>query len=141
MTKQADELAALRKRVEELEAKAKPAEEKKPFTPAPYEPIDWTARMSMPRSAIEAMVAAEPKGFMKGVVDDNRAPTGRPGMIPSTQQGGGSGPANVPGSGTGWAREIPLSNPPGVNYADKLMDEQDRRDRAELAQRLGVLKR
>jgi hypothetical protein len=37
MTKQTDEIAALRKRIEELEAKAKPPE---PFKPQPYEPID-----------------------------------------------------------------------------------------------------
>jgi hypothetical protein len=28
----------------------------------------------------------------------------------------------LPGSITGWEREIPLSNPPGTNYCDWLMD-------------------
>ena len=78
-----DEIAALKARVEELERANKPA---KPFVPQPHEPIDWTARMSMPPSALAAMVAAEPRGFMQGVVRDNRAPTGRPGMIPDSQQ-------------------------------------------------------
>jgi hypothetical protein len=95
--------------------------------------------MSMPRSALEAMIAAEPRGFMKGVVHDNRAPTGRPGMIPEQPSNvrPDSGPANT----SGWREASPLRPPPGVAQADKLMDEQDRRDRAELAQKLGALKR
>jgi hypothetical protein len=64
-------------------------------------------------------------------------PSGRPGMIPATPSADGSGPANVPGSGTGWQEPRPLGPPPGVALADKLMDEQDRRDRAELARKLG----
>jgi hypothetical protein len=128
-----DEIAELRKRIDELERKAKPPE---PFVPKPHERYDPTARMSMPPSALQEMVNAEPRGFMNGVVRDNRAPTGRPGMIPG-QQASLPGPANVPGSGTGWAAPIPLSNPPGVKQADLLMDEQDRRDRAELARKLG----
>jgi len=69
------------------------------------------------------------------------APTGpsSAGIVPSSQQ-----LSNVRGTnavrGTGWAREIPLSNPPGVALADKLMDEQDRRDRAELIERDARLK-
>jgi hypothetical protein len=104
MTDKKDELAALKARVEELERAAKPP---KPFVPKPYEPIDWTARMSMPPSALAAMVAAEPRGFMQGVVHDSHAPT-TPAMIPSSQPSGGGGPANVPGSGTGWAHETPI---------------------------------
>ena len=80
------------------------------------------------------MVNAEPKGFMAGVVRDNRgAPTGPTGAIPRST--GGGGPANVPGSGTGWAHETPIGPPPGVAQADRLMDAQDARDRAELSKR------
>jgi hypothetical protein len=123
-----DEIAALKARVEELERKNKPPE---PFVPKPYEPIDWTARMSMPRSAIEAMVAAEPRGFMSGVVHDNRAPT-TPAMIPREQV---SRPgANVPGGGTGWAHEVKIGPPPGIRYVDQQLDAQDQRDRQERIQ-------
>jgi hypothetical protein len=80
MTKAADEIAALKKRVAELEEKAKPPE---PFVPKPYEPIDWTRGMSMPRSAMEAMIAAEPRNFMRDVVQDNRGPSTPSGMIPN----------------------------------------------------------
>ena len=128
-----DEIAALRKRIEELEAKAKPP---KPFVPEPYQPIDWTARMSMPPSALAAMVAAVPDHVIRDIVRDNRAPTGPTGAIPNSQQSsGGGGSANVPGSGTGWAHETPLGPPPGVAQADRLMDAQDAKDRTELIER------
>jgi len=128
-----DEIAALKKKVEELEAKLSPP---KPFVPQPYEPIDWTARMSMPPSALAAMVAAVPDRVMRDIVRDNRAPTGPTGTIPSgSQQPTGGGAANVPGSGIGWAHEIPLSPPPGVQQSDKLVDAQDAGDRAELIKR------
>ena len=139
MRKQKDEIAALRKRIEELEAKAKPPEPEKPFVPQPYQRYDPTAGMCMPPSALAAMVAAVPDHVIREIaMRDNRAPTGRPGMIPTSQQStGGGGSANVPGSGTGWAHETPLGPPPGVAQADRLMDEADRRDRAELARKLG----
>jgi hypothetical protein len=73
MSKQTDEIAALRKRIEELEAKAKPPE---PFKPEPYQPIDWTARMTMPPSALAAMVNAVPDRLIKDIVRDNQAPRG-----------------------------------------------------------------
>ena len=130
-----EEMAALRKRIEELEAKAKPPA-KKEFVPQPYEPIDWTARMSMPRSALEAMIAAEPRGFMRDVaLRDARAPQS-PSTIPSTQQRADVRP--VAGDGSGWVAPTPLGPPPGVAQADRLMDAQDRRDRIELAHRIAA---
>jgi hypothetical protein len=64
-----EELAALKREVEELKAKLAPP---KPFTPEPFQRYDPTAGMSMPPSALAAMVNAEPRGFMAGVVRDNR---------------------------------------------------------------------
>jgi len=55
-------------------------------------------------------------------------------MIPNSPQPT-AGPANV--ARTGWQNPIPISPPPGVTQCDKLMDEQDRRDRIELARKLG----
>src|SRR5262249_50936405 len=101
----AEERAERKREVEELKAKVSPPE-KKPFVPEPWEPIDWTARMTMPPSALEEMVRAEPRGFMAGVVHDNRAPTGRPGMIPNSQQASDARP--VAGDGKGFAREMSL---------------------------------
>jgi hypothetical protein len=133
-----DELAALKKKVEELEAKVSPPESS--FVPmSDAEHRDWVHQMSERRMAM----ATPPSvirdwnvlddNLVKGVRDDARCPTSPSGMIPSSQPSGG--PANVPGSGTGWAHEIPLSPPPGVAQADRLMDAQDARDRAELIER------
>jgi hypothetical protein len=127
-----DELAALKARVAQLEAKAKPAE---PFKPDPnWQRYDPTARMSMPRSALQEMVNAVPDHMMRDIVHDNQAPTGpsSAGAIPSSQQ-----VSNVrAGGGTGWAREVPLSNPPGTHLVDALCIADDVRQRAELARKL-----
>jgi hypothetical protein len=57
-------------------------------------------------------------------------------MIPRSQHPtGGGGPANVPGSGTGWAHETPIGPPPGLRYVDAQLDAQDAKDRAELIER------
>jgi hypothetical protein len=116
-----EELAALKREVEELKAKLSPP---KPFVPEPYQRYDPTAGMCMPPSALRAMVEAVPANFMRDVVRDNRAPT-TPATIPSSRPTSDGGPANVPGSGTGWAHETPLSPPPGVAQADRLMAAQD----------------
>jgi hypothetical protein len=140
--KQAQEIAALRKEVEELKAAVapKPKSEFKEETDAEHfdrmhQMRERQANSWTPPNAIRDMVNAEPKGFMAGVLRDNRAPTGRPGMIPDSQQPSNARPAA--GGGSGWVAPTPLSNPPGVAQADRLMDEQDRRDRAELARKLG----
>ena len=91
----------------------------------------------MPPSALRAMVEAVPDRMLRDIVRDNRnAPTGPTGAIPRSQQvTGGGGPANVPGSGTGWGHSTPIGPPPGVAQADRLMDAQDQKDRAELVER------
>jgi hypothetical protein len=131
-----DELAALRKELNEVKAALAPA-------PAP---IDWEKRIAahqdevhrmregqanswMPPNAIREMVACEPKGFMHDVaLRDARAPQSG-GMIPNNQQVRSAGG----GKGTGWVDPVPLSNPPGVAQADRLMDAADKADRVELA--------
>jgi hypothetical protein len=141
-----DEIAALKARLAALEAKVSPPESDfVPMSDAEHRDMvhqmrERQASTWMPPSAVQEMVAAEPKGFMQGVVHDNRAPNS-PSTLPRTE---GVRPGNVAGSGTGWAREIPLSPPPGVAQADKLMDVQDAKDRhervVEEAQRLAMLK-
>jgi hypothetical protein len=131
--KQAKEIAALKAEVAALKAKVSPP--KSEFKPEPCQQFDPTARMTMPPSVLAEMVRAVPDRMLRDIVHDNRAPTGRPGMIPSSQQPTGVRGTNVAGSGTGWARETPLGPPPGVNYADRLMDHQDAKDRAELIER------
>ena len=130
--KRDEEFAELRKRVAALERAATPPE---PFKEVPYQKYDPTAGMCMPPSALRAMIAAEPRGFMAGVVRDNRgAPTGPTSAIPRSTDGGG-GSANAPGSGTGWAHETPIGPPPGLRYVDAQLDAQDAKDRSELIER------
>ena len=119
-----DELAELKARVAELEAKAKPPE---PFKPEPWTPYDPTARMSMPPSALREMVNAVPDNVIRDIaMRDNRAPTGRPGMIPGSQQP--TSPRPSAGDGSGWAREIPLGPSMHQRYVDAQFDAQDAKD-------------
>jgi len=81
------------------------------------------------------MARAVPTDMIRDIaLRDKRAPAGpsSAGIIPSSQQ-----MSNVRGTGgpVGWQHEIPLGPPPGVNYADRLMDVQDQRDRLELLER------
>ena len=116
-----DEIAALKARVEELERANKPPE----FKPEPYQRYDPTAGMSMPRSVMEEMARAVPDHVIKNIaLRDARAPTGRPGAIPASQQPASTSARNVAGSGTGWAHAVPLSA--------------DDRDRKSLAERCGL---
>jgi hypothetical protein len=88
----------------------------------PWEKIDWTARMSMPPSAIAEIVRAVPDSLVRAVVADNlRAQQARSASPP---------PAEPAQKGTGWVDPAPLKPPPGVGLCDRMMDQQDARDRA-----------
>jgi hypothetical protein len=126
-----DELAALKARVAELEAKAKPPE---PFTPEPFQRFDPTAGMSMPRSTMLEMARVVSDADMRDIA--------RHGTIPGPSAAGASGQTTkissspgLPGTTNGWRREIPLGPPPGVAACDAIMDAADARDRAELVER------
>jgi len=107
-----DELAKLKREVEELKAKLSPPKSE-PFVSEPFQRYDPTAGMSMPRSTMLEMAAAVPDHMLRDIaLRDTRAPTGpsAQGAIPSSQQvsnvrGGGG----VPGGGTGWAHSVPLT--------------------------------
>jgi hypothetical protein len=117
MTKQqADELAALKARIEELERANKPP---KPFTERPWQRHDPTANMTMPVSAMLEMARAVPTEMVRGIVRDNQGPQGpsSAGIVPSSQQLTSVRPA---GGGTGWQNPAPLSNPPGIRMVDAL---------------------
>ena len=150
MTKQTDEIAALRAEVEALKAaqpKPEPsAEERERATRAWIDEMHQMreGRMSFatPPSVIRDMAVLDDRLVKEIALRDARlSPTSRPGAIPNSQQpSGGGGAANVPGSGTGWGYSAPLGPPPGVAQADRLMDAQDAKDRAELVERDARLK-
>jgi hypothetical protein len=119
MTTKDDELDALKARIEELERKAEPA---KPFVPEPWTPIDRTAGMTMPRSALQEMVNAVPDHVLRGIVRDNQAPQGPSGqgVVPSSQQITGLHPGGGPADTSGWREAAPLGPPPGIQWVDAL---------------------
>jgi len=125
-----EELAKLRREVEELKTKLSPP---KPFEPLPPWHFDPTANMSMPRSVMQEMAAAVPDHMIRDIaMRDGRAPTGRPGVIPGSQQP--TSPRPSAGDGSGWAREIPLGPSPHQRYVDQQLDAADARDKAERIQ-------
>jgi hypothetical protein len=129
------ELDELKKRIEELEKAAKPLE---PFVPGPRFQFDPTANASMPASAMKAMIDAVPDRLMNELRSDALKPnpiTGGPNPQPQTR---------AVQRGSGWRDEVPISSPPGVALADRLVDHRDRIDKAELAIKLmkaGMLKK
>jgi hypothetical protein len=119
-------------RIAKLEAAAKPPE---PFVPMPMPRRDPTEGMSMDRETMREMVRAT-SGVMADLRADARTPNPVTEASSSTVRGTPAALSQPQQRGTGWRDEIPLSSPPGVAIADKLMDAQDRIDRAELAMRL-----
>jgi hypothetical protein len=76
------------------------------------------------------MAQAVDDATIRSLVNDFRR--GVPG--PSSLAGGPTIQSRRQGSG--WSEPVPLTNPPGVALADKLMDQQDRIDRVKRAREL-----
>jgi hypothetical protein len=123
MSNAKEEIAALRREVAELKSKVDPP--KSTFVPMTDE--EWFDRqhqikegrmaLATPPSAIEALVAGEPKGFMREVaMRDARAPSS-PRMIPTSQSAGGGGSGEGE-RGTGWVAPTPLGPQPGIFHVD-----------------------
>jgi hypothetical protein len=118
---------ALKDRLAKLEEQVNPPPRKQSYS-APY---DYTQGASMPASALKAMVDAIPSSVMRGIVADARKPnpvTGGPNPQPTNPQ-----PQQ---RGSGWRDEVPISSPPGIELCDRLVDVQDKIDRAELARKI-----
>jgi hypothetical protein len=138
MTDAKDELAALKKKVEELEAKVSPPKS----TFVPMSDAEWIDEMHQMRE--RRMSQATPpevvRYFADGVTDADcadirrasHAPTGpsSQGIIPSSQQVTGvhtGGRSSTPG----WQEPRPLRNPDGTNWVDAIAIADDQRQRAE----------
>jgi hypothetical protein len=122
--------AELSDRITKLEEAAKPP---KPFEPYVMPRFDPTENMSMPRNAMQAMIDAVPESVMQGIRADAR----KPNPIHVSSSPVASTPSAQPQRrGTGWRDEAPLGPPPGIEHCDRLVDAQDKIDRAELALKL-----
>jgi hypothetical protein len=140
--KQADEIAALRAEVDALKAaqpKPQPsAEERERATREwineMHQMREGNMRYAMHPSVVRDLAVLDDRMVKEIALRDARAPTGPRGAIPNSQQvTGGGGP--LPSSTPGYSEPTPLGPPPGVVQADRLMDAQDQRDRAELIER------
>jgi hypothetical protein len=138
--KQAKKIAKLEAEVAELKAKVSPP--KSDFVPmSDAEHVDRMHQMRERNASVippwlrEACAGGVTDADCRDIVHASHRPTGRPGMIPSTQVTGDRAPANVPGSGTGWAREIPLGPSVHQRYVDAQLDAQDAKDRQELIEK------
>jgi hypothetical protein len=95
------ELELQKKKLKDLEAKVNPP----PREPYVHQPPDYTAGMSMPRSAMQAMIDAVPESVMREIRADARKPN------PVTQASSSpisttpSAQSQPPQSGTGWVPE------------------------------------
>jgi hypothetical protein len=126
------ELDALKAQVKELRDRLDPPP-REPWTQPRYDP---TEGMSMPASAMKAMIDAIPESVMQGLRTDAFKPnpvTGGPNPQPQPKQR----------ATPNWIEERPLESPPGIKHIDAMMDAQDERDKAERALALmkaGMLK-
>src|SRR5215472_6830038 len=142
MTKHDDEIDALRKRVEELEAKAKPPE-KSDFVPKTD--AEWIDEMHQMRERRMSM-ATPPSVVRDLTVLDNatcrdlvqhgtvQSPSmaGTSGQVTSVHPGGGAA-VNT----TGSVDPRPLRPPPGIEWVDAIAIADEVRQRAELKRKLG----
>jgi hypothetical protein len=112
-----DELTSLKARISELEAKVSPP--KSDFVP--LSDAEWRDRMhalaerrmamATPPSVVREFAVLDDRLVKEIALRDARAPTGRPGMIPTDGSVGGR-PSS--GDGSGWAKEIPIDVPGGT---------------------------
>jgi hypothetical protein len=124
------ELEQLKARVAELEKAGKPPE---PIKSAPYQPPDYTRGATMDAETMREWSRAISPELARDLRDDA---LNRPNPVT------GATPAQLTRSGVqiqrgdGWAKERKIEPPPGVPIMDRLMDMQDKIDKADLQRRL-----
>jgi len=136
----AERMAALERELAELKAaqpKPEPSREEQERATAKW--IDEMhqmreGRMSLatPPSVVREMSVLDDHLVKEIALRDARAPTGRPGMIPGSQQP--TSPRQSAGDGTGWAHEMPIGPSMHQRYVDAQLDAQDAKDRQERIQ-------
>jgi hypothetical protein len=132
-----DKIAALEARVAELEARANPPAPPK-FEAGPSGPSTTDLAMSRVSMSREAMA----KMAIPGVRDIFRDARATQNLRPLASD---ARPRVAQENRSGWANEVPLSPPPGINHIDRLVEVQTARDTAELiaaeARRLALAKK
>src|SRR5262245_27569100 len=96
-----------------------------------YKQIRALERVGMQASVVAEMAAAVPTSVVRDIVKDLRAGVPPPSSMVNQ-------PAAAVQRGTGWQEPRPLESPPGQQYIDRLMAQEDRQWRAERARQLGV---
>jgi hypothetical protein len=126
------ELEQVKARVAELEKANAPAA---PMPREPMERFDPTARASMDRETMHDLATAIPPDLARDLHNDlsrGNPLTQSQSQLPQDRGGGGVQIQR----GDGWAKERKIEPPPGVPIMDRLMDMQDKIDKADLQRRL-----
>ena len=97
------ELELQKKKLKDLEAKVNPP----PREPYVHQPPDYTAGMSMPRSAMQAMIDAVPESVMRELRADARKPNPvtQASSSPISTSSSAQEPQPPRERGTGWVPE------------------------------------
>jgi hypothetical protein len=114
-------ISSLAKSVEEMQRKALGV------TPAPskQQPVNYLDYVSMSPEALRDLARAVPDRMVSDILRDNRASP-----VEAAE------PSKPVKMGSGWQEPTPLSAPPGIELADRLVDAQDARDKVEMVRRL-----
>jgi hypothetical protein len=78
---------------------------------------------------LAAMMEAVPDNLMASIVADQRRGVAAPSSLASNPNAPQPEPRP---KGSGWQDAAPLAPPPGIDILDRMMDQQDRRDKAAL---------
>jgi hypothetical protein len=134
MTKATDELAELKKKVEELEAKVSPQstfvpESDEQFRDRMHQLAEKRMSLATPPSVRQYFADGVTPADCADILKASHAPQGPSTQGPSSQPSPDVRRGNVPGGGTGWIDPTPLSNPPGTNWVDAIAIADDVRQR------------
>jgi predicted XRE-type DNA-binding protein len=126
------DLEELKARIAKLEKASAPSAPT--FKREPYAPIDYTAGATMDRETKRDLARAIPDDLAR----DLRADLARGNPINQSvaQLTPDRGRAQVEIRGSGWANPNPLTTPAGLDICDRLVDMQDKIDKADLQRRL-----
>jgi hypothetical protein len=121
------DLEELRDRLAKLEKAREPAA---PIKPEPYQRPDYTANASMGAGAMRDFARAIPDKLAADLRSDALKPNPVTQSVPAQLTKGGNDRVQI-ARGTGWVDAPPISRPPGIDLADRMLDVQDRIDAAE----------